>query len=179
MSVLLAMATCALSAMAALVDETLLTPLPAGFKLGFSAEKGRMTMQEYVPTGETVDAWSSMITVQVFHGMTNADPDRFASALGERWKSVCADGSAGKLQSGAENKYPYSLWMFTCPLNPETRQPENMWQKVISGADSLYSVQYAYRKEVGKELIVPAMEYLRKVAVCDNRHADRACPRGM
>jgi hypothetical protein len=54
-----------------------------------------------------------------------------------------------------------------------------MWQKVIGGVDSLYSVQYAYRREVTKELIVPAMECLRKVAVCDNRHADRACPRGM
>jgi hypothetical protein len=166
-------------ATAALVDETLLTPLPTGFKVGFSTEKGRMTMQEFVPAGETVDAWSSMVTVQVFHGMTNADPDGFAGALGERWKSACPDGSAQKLQSGVENKYPYSLWMFTCPLNPGTRQPENMWQKVIRGADSLYSVQYAYRREVTKELIVPAMEYLRKVAVCDNRHADRACPRGM
>jgi hypothetical protein len=173
------MAACPSSVVAALQNENLLAPLPSGFKIGFATERGRMTMSEFVPTSDTVDAWSSMITVQIFHGMANADPDAFANALASRWKSACAGGDAQKIRSGMENGYPVSLWMFACPLNPGTKQPENMWLKVISGSDSLYSVQYGYRRALDKDLIGPAMDYLRQVAVCDTRRADRPCPRGM
>jgi hypothetical protein len=54
-----------------------------------------------------------------------------------------------------------------------------MWLKATSGADSLYIVQYAYRRALDKELIGPAMDYLKRVSVCDARRADRACPAGM
>src|SRR5580658_2871222 len=161
------MAACPSSVVAALQNENLLAPLPSGFKIGFATERGRMTMSEFVPTSDTVDAWSSMITVQIFHGMANAD------ALASRWKAACAGGDAQKIRSGMENGYPVSLWMFACPLNPGTKQPENMWLKVISGSDSLYSVQYGYRRALDKDLIGPAMDYLRQVAVCDTRRADR------
>jgi hypothetical protein len=33
-----------------------------------------------------------------------------------------------------------------------------MWLKATSDADSLYSVQYAYRRALTEELIGPAME---------------------
>lgn len=174
-----AMAACPSSVVAALQNENLLTPLPSGFKVGFATENSRVTMHEFVPVGETVDDWSRMVTAQIFLGLNNVDPDRFANRLAARWKSGCAGGEAQKIRSGIENGYNFSLWIFTCPLNPGTKKPENMWLKAISGADSLYSVQYAYRRELSKDLIEPAMEYLRKVMVCDTRRADRPCPRGM
>ena len=49
--------------------------------------------------------------------------------------------------------------------------------KVISGQDSLYQVQYAYRRLATNEMIPPTMAYLKRVAVCDTRRADRACPK--
>ncbi len=162
--------------MLALQDENILTPLPSGFKVAFRTVKGQMTLSEYIPEQETVDDWSRMITVQIFHGMKRDNPDRLAIGLGKLWKSNCADGDAQKIGEGVENGYSFSLWMFTCHLNPNTKKPENMWFKVISGEDALYSVQYAYRKELSKELIGPAVEYLQRVAVCDTRRADRPCP---
>jgi len=164
---------------ATLKDETLLTPLPKDFKVGFQTERGQMVISEFVPKDETVANWSRMITVQIFHVLKHFDPDTFASGMGKQWKAACAQGEVQKAKDGKENGYNFSLWIFTCPLNPQTQKPENMWLKTISGADSLYSVQYAYRKELNKEMIGPAVDYLRQVMACDNRRSDSPCPKGM
>jgi hypothetical protein len=175
----LAIAANVSAAMADLKNENLLTPLPNGFKVGFETKKDQMDMAEYVPVAETVEDWSTMITVQIFHGARNVDPDAFAGDLAKRCKAACAAGDARKVTAGAENGYSFSLWIYKCPLNPGTGKPENMWLKTTSGADSLYSVQYAYRRALVNDLIGPAMDYLRHVKVCDARRADRPCPDGM
>jgi len=173
----LALASPALGA--GLRDENVLTPIPTGFKLGDSVNQGAMTMAEYVPTRETVDHWSTMITVQIFHGQGRRDPDGFASNLGDHWKGACPNGTAVPVTRGAENGYPIAVWSYECPLNPATHKPESMWIKVVSGADSLYAVQYADRQPMNQALIRLAMIYLRDVKVCDTRRTDRACPPGM
>ena len=177
--VLFAMMTSASAALAALKDENLLTPLPDGFKVGFHEANARQSIAEYVPKDETVDDWSRMVTAPIFHGAKNADPDVFAGNSGKKWPSACPGGGARKITAGVEIGYPFSLWMVDCALNPQTRIPETMWVKAMSGADSLYSVPYAYRRALDKELIGPATEYLKRVSVCDARRADRPCPAGM
>ena len=112
-------------------------------------------------------------------GQTVADPDRFASELAGNWKGACPDGTGVKSKAGVENGYRFSLWVFECPLNPATGKPEAMFLKAISGSDALYSVQYAYRQALTKELIGPAIGFLQQARVCDTRRADRACPAGM
>jgi hypothetical protein len=173
-----ALAASAASA-AGLRDENVLTPLPSGFKMGFHTAQGPMTMAEYVPAAETVDAWSRMITVQVFHGQGGRNPDAFGDSLGQRWNASCPNATATPVTSGAENGYPFAVWAYECPRNPATGRPESMWLKAVSGADSLYVVQYAGRAPVSPALIKPAMAYLHQVRVCDTRRPDRACPAGM
>ena len=48
--------------------------------------------------------------------------------------------------------------------------------KVISGADALYSVQYAYRRALADDLAGPATAYLHRVTACDTRDASHPCP---
>lgn len=167
------------AANAALEAENLLTSLPSGFKVGYSAGNGKEDMVEYVPAAETVDDWTKMVTVQVFHNARNVDPDAFAAKLADGWKSSCAGGDAQKITTGAENGYPIAVWAYDCPLNPQTGKPESMWLKVTSGSDALYSVQYAYRLQATKELATPALDYLQNVIVRDTRRSDRPCPKGM
>ena len=174
---LLALASPALAG--GLRDENVLTAVPTGFKLGDNINQGQMTMAEYVPARETVDNWSTMITVQIFHGQGGRDPESFASTLGQRWNASCPKGTSVKVVNAYENGYPVAVWSYECPLNPATRKPENMWVKVVAGADALYSVQYADRAPMSPALIRPAMAYLHQVKVCDTRRPDRACPAGM
>jgi hypothetical protein len=174
--VLLTMMAAALAAMAALKNENLPTPLPGGCKRGFHEANARENIVEYVPKDENVEDWPRMVAAQIFYGAKNIDPDAFAQNLGKNWISAGAGGGARKVTAGAENGYPFSLWMYDCALNPATQKPETMWLKATSGADSLYSVQYA---ALSTELIGPATDYLKRVSLCDARRADRPCPEGM
>ena len=163
----------------ALQDENLLTTMPSGFKTGYSASNGKEDMMEYVPSAETVEDWTKMVTVQVFHDAKNVDPDAFAANIADGWKSSCTGGDAEKITTGVENGYPIAVWAYDCALNPETNKPESMWLKVTSGGDALYSVQYAYRAKATGDLATPALDYLHSVMVCDTRRNDRPCPKGM
>jgi hypothetical protein len=176
---LLAIALLASSPTAALENENLLTTIPSGFKVGFQNKSASQAIAEYVPEQESVEDWSRMVTVQIFYSLKGADPEAFAGKLAKQWLAACSGGAARKATSNVENGYKFSLWIYNCPRNPQTGKSENMWMKAVSGADSLYSVQYAYRREMSDELIAPAMEYLRRVIVCDTRRAERPCPKGM
>ena len=179
-AVLVALVASASPVMAdALQDENLLTTMPAGFKTGYSASNGKEDMMEYVPSAETVEDWTKMVTVQVFHDAKNVDPDAFAANIADGWKSSCTGGDAEKITTGVENGYPIAVWAYDCALNPETNKPESMWLKVTSGGDALYSVQYAYRAKATGDLATPALDYLHSVMVCDTRRNDRPCPKGM
>jgi len=173
-AVALLLGTQAAPAQTAFQGENLLTPLPRGFEPAWQDASGQM--HEYVRPPETVENWSRMITIQIYRALKDFNPGMFADRLATNWKSGCAGGSAQKVRDGNENGFPIAVWLYVCPLNPATHKPETMWLKAISGADSLYVAQYAARAEPTKEIIVPAMEFLRHVAACDTRRADRKCP---
>jgi hypothetical protein len=162
---------------AALQDENLLVSIPNGFQIGKQGDNGPMTGAEYIPQGETVSDWSRMVTVQVFHNMKRFDSNQFAEGVKRQWLAACPGSEVVKSKDGQENGYPFSLWVFACPLNPKTGKPENMFAKFISGNDSFYSIQYAYRSALTKDIIPPTMTYLGGVQACDSRLPDRPCPK--
>src|SRR5271166_779850 len=60
-------------------NEALLVDSPPGYKIGFQAQQqDRSRITEMVPTGETVESWTEMVTVQTFPGLT-ATPEQFES----------------------------------------------------------------------------------------------------
>lgn len=174
------LALCASPGLGQTLDaENLLTGLPGGFELGFQASEGSMLMTEFVPTGETVDDWSRMITMQVFRGAGNAPIKAFSDSMQQGWNSACQDASNHLVAEGEVNAYPYADWHFACPLSPHTGKPESMWLRAVSGKDAFYVVQFAYRAEVTAERRTEALDYLGKVSVCDTRLPERDCPEGM
>jgi len=163
------------AANADLVNENLLVEIPAGYKVGYRAERGTMVMNEMVPDGQTVNNWTEMVTVQIFHGLKVA-PEKFRDTLQQRWAAACPGGSGADVTSDTENGYPVLVWLLDCPKNPETQKPEITWFKAIAGNDSFYLVQKAFKFKPSKEEIDRWMAYLKSVAVCDTRIVARACP---
>jgi hypothetical protein len=161
---------------AALQDENLLVTIPNGFQTGKRTTQGPMNIAEYVPQGETVSDWSRMVTVQVFHNLKTSDPDRFGDGMKRQWLAACTGSEVLKVKSGLENGYPFSIWLFACPLNTQTGKPENTFAKFIGGADAFYSVQYAYRSGLTKENTLSTTAYLAGIMACDTRLPDRPCP---
>ena len=158
--------------------ENLLVKIPNGFVVGDRAEvNAGLTAAEFIPSGETVQDWSSMVTVQVLHG-SREGPDKFAEHLKLGWEGACANSKVDRLGGGKVNGYRYVAWSYGCPLNPQTKKPETMWLKVVRGKDALYVVQYAFRALPSDEFEKTANGYLAGVSVCDTRDPNHPCPPG-
>jgi hypothetical protein len=162
-------------AAAELVNENLLTGLPPGYKIAFQDKKHDMLMNEMVPSEETVDNWTEMVTVQIFYGLKGT-PEQFESKVESGWRTSCPSANANLVADDVEKGYPARVWLLNCPLNPATGKPEMTWFKAIEGNDSFYVVQKAFRFAPSKEQITQSMQYLKAVAVCDSRVPARACP---
>ena len=69
-------------AAAQFVNENLLVQPPPGYRTDFQTTKGNMQMVEWVPASETVDNWTEMVTVQIFHGLKTT-PEQFKANIEE------------------------------------------------------------------------------------------------
>lgn len=159
-----------------LENENLLAGLPAGFKVGYQAEQNNITISEMVLESETVEDWTTMVTVQVFLSKTDTTPKQAQDILTKDWFNACANSETYPVADGAENGYNFVLWQLYCPLNSATQKPELTYMKAIQGNDSLYLVQVAFRFEPSEADVTQWINYLKEVKVCDSRVAERACP---
>jgi hypothetical protein len=156
-------------------DENLRQVLPQGFKIGFKSESPGLAMTEDVPDGETVKNWSEMITTQVFHGSRSADPSAFLSGVRGLWLAACPGSVEPTIHTGNANGYAVSMMLLGCPLNPATGKPEVALVRGISGADSFYMIQFAWRGAPTQDQINAATRYLGTVNACDTRTPDHPC----
>ena len=162
-------------AAAQLVNENLLVEMPPGYKVGFRDKNNDRLMSEMVPANQTVDDWTEMVTVQIYYGL-KATPEQFEARVEKGWLAACPGATANAVASAVENGYPMLLWLLNCPRNPDTAKPEMTWFKAIQGNDSFYVVQKAFKFAPSKDQVAHWMSYLKAVAVCDSRLADRSCP---
>ena len=156
--------------------ENLLAGLPAGFKVDYQATQENQTITEMVPEGETVQDWTTMVTVQVYLGERNTTPEQAKTNLTEAWLNACQNSESYPVADGAENGYDFVLWQLYCPLYPSTQREEYTYLKAIQGNDSFYLVQVAFRYTPSEDDITQWMSYLREVQACDSRIPERACP---
>lgn len=159
-----------------LENENLLVAVPPGFKIDYEAEQNNIIVNEMVAENESVNDWTTLVTVQIFQGEKNIAPGQFQENLTQSWFGVCPNSESHPVADGAENGYNFVLWMLYCPLNPSTQKVEYAYIKAIQGNDSFYDVQVAFRYDPSEEDITYWMNYLREVVVCDTRIADQACP---
>lgn len=155
--------------------ENLIIAQPSGFIIGFQSNHDNRTMTEFVPTAETVDDWSQMLTVQVYRHAT-VDSATFLRDVGKRFMDACPGTTAKGIFTGKTNGFEVSMLVLKCPNNPATQKPETTAFRVIKGNDALYSVQRAWRSVPSDKEIDDVMHALAKVTVCDTRTPDHPCP---
>ena len=155
--------------------ESLLFAQPQGFKVGYRSEQDNHTMTEFVPTGETVEDWTEMLTVQIYRRAT-VDSATFLGGVGKRYMNDCPGTTAKGIYTGNTNGYMVSMLVLRCPKNPATQKPETTAFRVIKGNDALYSVQRAWRAVPSEQEIDAVMHTLAKVTVCDTRKPEHPCP---
>lgn len=163
----------------ALENETLLVAMPKGYKVGFQKRAGNQAISEFVPQAETVEAWTEMVTVQIFFNLRNVTPAQYRTRMEESWAKACARSEFSKVKEDVENGYPTLTWFQKCPKNTQTGKPELTWMKAIQGRDSFYLVQKAFKFEPTAEQRKEWGNYLDSVRVCDTRLPERPCKMGL
>jgi len=147
-----------------------------GFKVDYESKQDNIVINEMVPQNESVNDWTTMVTVQIFLGETNTTPEQYQETMTQSWSNACQGSEYYPVADGAENGYNFVLWQLYCPINPSTQKVEFTYMKAIQGNDSFYLVQVAFRHEPSDEEITQWIQYLKRVQVCDSRIPDRACP---
>ncbi|TAJ35483.1 MAG: hypothetical protein EPO55_25265 [Reyranella sp.] len=160
---------------AQLKDENLLVAMPAGFKVGYQGSANGILMQEWIPPNETVEAWSEMVTVQVFLNRKDLDPVQFLATMEKQWAGACKGSNATPAMTGQANGYPSATMLLRCPLLAASGKPETTMLKAIKGNDSFYLVQRAVRSLPTPAQLERTKQYLDGVSVCDTRRPANPC----
>lgn len=104
-----------------LENENLLVEVPEGFKIDYETEQNNTIINEMVAENESVDDWATMVTVQIFLGMTNTTPEQYQENMTQAWFNACANSESYPVANGDENGYRFVVWQLYCPINPSTQ----------------------------------------------------------
>lgn len=168
--------------------ENLITPLPKGWKIASSDSTIQgFSIQEFIPSDETLDAWTDMVTVLIYRGAGGAPLGAFFDFREKVYRDRCASVPIiGKRQEISENGYPGGVQVLACARTKSWHKAEAMVYKTLKGKDAAYQVQRAWRLPpsdnpnaigVTKDMLDGGTAYLRKVFVCDTREPSRPCPK--
>lgn len=126
-------------------ERVVIAPTP-GFVVGYTAARDGQMIEERVPSGETVQDWTAMVTIQRFpQPADNVDAVAFLELLRANWQRACPNARAGAATTVRIAQREGSALRADCPLNPATGKPETMFARAVIGAAYLHVVQVAYR----------------------------------
>jgi hypothetical protein len=154
---------------AKLTGENLLMVPPLGFK----DSRDGVSLMEWVPTNETVENWSEMVTAQVFARRPDLEPTAFLGAIQKQWLAACKGSTSAPIITDKVNGYAAAMMLL-----PSAGKPETTMLRAIKGTDALYVVQRATRSAGSPQ----EMDRLKKffdgvgVCVCDVRSREQPCP---
>jgi hypothetical protein len=162
----------------ALENEDLRMAVPKGFKVGFTKQSDQQMITEMVPDKESVENWTEMVTVQIFHTLRDVAPAEYRSRLEKLGAEACPGASFAKVKDGTENLYPMVIWSQRCPLNQQSGKPEFTWFKAVQGRDRFYVVQKAFKAEPTPKQLKAMTALLDGAKVCDSRVPGQRCKPG-
>jgi hypothetical protein len=137
---------------------TIHAPTPV---IGHQAQEGRKVLVELVPSGETVQKFTRMVTLQTAPDMGRVPEAAFLSAFAERYSKSCPRSTVSPIQIGTQDKGV----RIDCPKHPNTGQLEAVFARAMNLGQDLALVQITM-----KYLPMPndsqwARDYLSRVKV--------------
>jgi hypothetical protein len=149
-----------------------------GFAVGFEQGNDQQSIVEQVPTGETVEKWTRMLTSQRFVGRAfDPGPTQMLVNIQGLLRRACPGGKTSAITELTVSAHPAARMRSDCPLNPETGKPETFFIIAFSGEHDLYSEQVAFTRVPSAADVAFANEVLDTVAVCKTGSAAKACAR--
>ena len=130
--------------------------IPSNFVAVFEDTKGPSYTREHVPTGETVQKWTQMITVTGAKGAAsspNGSPEKFAGSLAAGFRKICPDSFAAGGKATTISGFDAFVAVVGCGRigSDANAYSETALIVAIKGSADIYSVQWAERgTSVGK-----------------------------
>ena len=174
-----AIAVCVLLTLAAAPlpagERLVLAPL-AGFALGYRVERDGNLIEERVPTGETVERWTRMVTIQRFAGAAaRADAATYLGMIRASLPRDCPGGTTSAIRALTVSGRRAAQLRADCPRNPQTGLPETFEILAIEGASDMHVAQVAFRRVPSAADLAWSERQLASVALCTAASREPAC----
>jgi len=127
-------------------QSTLTVALPEGWVKGFETGNSAHRLQEYLPEGQSVKKWQSMLTIQIFSGDYSAEPGQFLKLVSKRMQGECDNSLVREPQHFQSTPEKAMLWVY-CTRYRKTQQGEITLFLAMSNPDGMFIVQRAWRGE--------------------------------
>src|SRR5262245_44289523 len=84
--------------------ESLIQAIPTEYRVAVDTRMGDLRHVEMIPNSESVQAWSEMLTTQIFFGgVPQGTPIAFYEWMAAQWQASCPGSETKLLHSGNEN----------------------------------------------------------------------------
>lgn len=166
-----------------LAAERLFMPLFPADWIEVHKEAGVIEVVEYVPTGQSRDAWQDKITLQVYHEMNDLPLDAIQRRTQGQNRNRCTGVIEGPLQSGLNNGYPSAFWTLGCRYLNAAGLGETQYTKAIQGQTALYVLSRLWRTppfggdgpSIKAQAISDGVAFLTTSIVCVPESAEHPC----
>ena len=151
-------------------------PERPGFVVGFEKANGEQSILERIPTGETVQRWTSMLTSQRFFGRgRDPGPRQLLVNMQGLMTNACPGGSTSEIVPMTVSGRPAARMRADCPLNPQTGLPESYFIVAFAGTIDLFAEQVAFRRTPTAADLSFASKELQQVRWCTAASKEAVC----
>jgi hypothetical protein len=142
--------------------EILARPPVPGFVVGYQVARNGNLIIEQVPSGETVDKWTRMVTTQRFAGVARrTDGNGFLQNMLNGLQSGCPGAKLTYRRPSGKT----AQMRVDCPRNPSMGLPEIFFAKAMPGASDMHVAQVAFRRVPNARDVAWAERYLAGVTL--------------
>ena len=156
--------------------ERIVTPPLPGFVVGYKAANAEQSIREEVPTGQTVERWTRMVTTQWFAGLARrASPAVYVGNVIAGAPSSCPGARPGPVRSFTIDGRPAAQFRLDCPRMPSTGLPETFLFLAVAGQADMYVKQVAFRGSYKPADMDWGLKLLASVRFCAKASKVPAC----
>jgi hypothetical protein len=120
--------------------QHLTMPAPPGFVLAYNASQGRNLVREFVPQGQTVDNYATMISSHRMAGLGRVPSPQFIAEWAKRYIARCPRSTAVAVPLGSAGGIRVD-----CLHHPATGRPETVIARAINAGPDMFLVFVTFR----------------------------------
>ena len=156
---------------ASLTQESLTTPLPAGYIISSQSDEDekRFKIIKMIPKGQSSRDRNEEIAAFTFVGAANnRSPKMFYADMKKQHATMCSASEITPYINNNQNGYQTLTWDQFC-FEENTTMPKATLFKVIRSDENFYSIQITFMFSPSEEQLAERRKYLESVNVCNKK----------